>query len=902
MSEEPRPRAARVATVAEPSAGSLQLPLGGEAPRVSPVKLTPMVQQYLRVKERYPDAILLYRLGDFYEMFFEDAERASRILDLTLTSRNRGEEPRIPLCGVPHHSVQPYVQRLLEHGLKVAICEQVEDPAAAKGIVDRKVVRVISPGTVLDEESLDPRLPSYLAAVVVKGDRAALGVVDLSTGELRAAEADTIDALAEELARLQPRELLVGPGALAIVTAAKLPGARRTSEIDAAEFSPQRLLTWLEARDGSSALESWRQRPLAAGALGALLGCLESQLVGTAHLRSPEPYEIEEFLVVDESSRHHLELVQTTRGERVGGLLWALDRTRTPMGARVLRRWMLYPLLDPGRIGARLDAVEELTESSALRDDVAAALDGLGDLERLAGRVGSGTVSPRDLVRLRHALGRAETVQGHLAEARSALLQELRRELFSLPELRDLVSRSLVDVPPLSAKQGDLIRAGYAPEVDELRALRHDGKSWISALEARERSRTGIGSLKVRYNKVFGYYIEVTNPNLKLVPADYQRKQTIAGGERFVTPELKQYESKVLGAEERLRVLESEIFDELVKAAAVHLAEILTCASALARADCLRSLAEVAVEGRYVRPMLDRSPVLEVREGRHPVVERTLPAGRFVPNDTDLDPERAQIVVLTGPNMAGKSTYLRQNALIVLMAQMGGFVPAAQARVGIVDRIFTRVGAADNLVAGDSTFMVEMKETAHILAHLTARSLVVLDEIGRGTSTFDGISIAWAVAEHLHSRPERPKTLFATHFHELTELAETAERVVNCSVAVKEWRGDVVFLRRIVPGPASQSYGIHVARLAGVPADVIGRAQEILRNLESGERTEAGEPRLAVRGARSAQRALFPAPSPQAQAILEALRGIDPLTLTPIEALGALADLTERAKREERER
>ncbi|HUE39344.1 MAG TPA: DNA mismatch repair protein MutS [Candidatus Binatia bacterium] len=879
MSEEPLSPVSDVAPTA-----------GVKSPAV--IKLTPMVQQYLRVKERYPDAILLYRLGDFYEMFFEDAERASRLLDLTLTARNKGDEARIPLCGVPHHSVQPYIQKLLEHGLKVAICEQVEDPASAKGIVERKVVRVITPGTVLDEEILDPRAPSYLAVVTAKQERAALAVVDLSTGELRAAEIESLEALHEEVARLRPREVVVASGA----GRPALPAALRTSELAEAAFSQERFFAWLENRGGGD-IAAWRARPLASAAIGALLAVLEEQLVGLDHLRAPELYRIEEFLVVDEASRRNLELVETTRGERVGSLLWVLDRTATPMGARVLRRWLLYPLLDPARIGERLDAVEELAADSALRDDVTAALDGLGDLERLGGRIGSGTASPRDLVRLRQALLRAETVKARLGSVRSGLLGELREQTSTLPALRDLVACALVDVPPLSAKQGDLIRAGYSAQVDELRGLRHDGKSWIAALESRERSRTGIGSLKVRYNKVFGYYLEVTNPNLKLVPTDYQRKQTIAGGERFVTPELKEYESKVLGAEERLHALEADLFANLLERAASHLGELAATAHALARLDVLRSLATIAVDGRYVRPMLDRSVALEIREGRHAVVERTLPPGRFVPNDTDLDPERAQVVVLTGPNMAGKSTYLRQNALIVLMAQMGGFVPAAQARIGVVDRIFTRVGAADDLAAGDSTFMVEMKETAHILSHLTPRSLVVLDEIGRGTSTFDGISIAWAVAEHLHAVPERPKTLFATHFHELTELVLTAERVVNCSVAVKEWQGDVVFLRRIVPGPASQSYGIHVARLAGVPESVVVRAREVLHNLESGERNEAGEPRLAVRGSGSRQLGLFAEPSREAAAVLESLRAVDPLTLTPIEALSRLADFVERARR-----
>ncbi len=855
-----------------------------------------MIQQYLQVKERYPDAILLYRLGDFYEMFFEDAEHASRILDLTLTSRNKGEEARVPLCGIPHHSAQPYIQKLLETGHKVAVCEQVEDPALAKGLVERKVVRVVTPGTVLEEENLEPSEPSYLAAILGEGPRAGLAVVDLSTGELRATETDSPELLREEVTRLRPREMIFAEGTVARESLGPL-AALRTSPLAVTRFDPVRFARWLEERGFDDA--AWRESPLAARALAGLLGVLEDQLARTDHLRVPERYACEGFLIVDQTSRRNLELVTAASGERRGSLLWVLDRTVTPMGARTLRHWILYPLLEPSEIGLRLDAVEELVETPALREDLRAALDGLGDLERLAGRVGSGGASPRDLVRSRQALARAETIQARLANARSALLLIAAREIFPLPELQAEIERALVDVPPASSRMGDLIRAGYSSEVDELRALRHDGKSWITTLEAAEKERTGISSLKVRYNKVFGYYIEITRSNLKLVPSHYQRKQTVAGAERFVTPELKEYESKVLGAEDRLRRLEAELFDALLARVAQALTALLSTAAALARIDALGSLAEAAERERYVRPEIDRSGVLEIDQGRHPVVERVLPAGRFVPNDTRLDPDGPQLVILTGPNMAGKSTYLRQNALIVLMAQMGSFVPAARARIGIVDRIFTRVGAADNLAAGDSTFMVEMKETACILDRLTPRSLIVLDEIGRGTSTFDGISIAWAVAESLHSSAARPKTLFATHFHELTDLVLTAERAANLSVAVKEWQGDVVFLRRIVPGPASQSYGIHVARLAGVPETVIARAREILANLERGERNEVGEPRLAARGNRSGQLGLF-SPVPAARSpILDELRAIDPLTLTPIEALQKLHDLVEKAKREE---
>ena len=855
------------------------------------VKLTPMMQQYLRVKEAYPDSILLYRLGDFYEMFFEDAEVASRILDLTLTSRNKGEETPVPLCGVPHHSVQPYVQRLLEAGHKVAVCEQIEDPAVAKGIVERKVVRVVTPGTVLEEESLEPREPCYLAAVLGDGPRAALAVVDLSTGELRAAELDDPATLREEVTRLRPREIVAAEGTMdpASLGAA---GTLRVGTLPRERFDPARLHRWLAAREGAD-VPAWTARPLAAAALAGLLDVLESQLVPTAHLRAPEPWTPDGFLVLDEASRRNLELVEASAGGRTGSLLWVIDRTKTPMGARRLRRWLLYPLVDPRRIGGRLDAVEELAASAPLRDDLGASLDGLGDLERLAGRVGGGQASPRDLVRLAGALERGEAVQRLLTGARSERLRASAGEIAPLPELRVEIGRALVDEPPATARQGELVRDGYSPEVDELRRLRRDGKGWITSMEARERERTGIASLKVRYNKVFGYYIEVTKANLRLVPDDYRRKQTIAGGERFVTPELKDYEAKVLGAEERLRRLEAELFDRLLARVAADLDGILATAAALGRIDALRALAEVAERGGWVRPEIDRSRILEIREGRHPVVERMLPPGRFVPNDTTLDPDGSQIVILTGPNMAGKSTWLRQNALIVLLAQIGSFVPASRARIGVVDRIFTRVGASDDLAAGDSTFMVEMKETAHILANLTERSLVVLDEIGRGTSTFDGISIAWAVAEFVHDSPARPKTLFATHFHELTELVETAPRARNFSVAVKEWQGDVVFLRRIVAGPASQSYGIHVARLAGVPEPVITRAREILANLERGEREEG--PKFARRKGETSQLGLFAAPAAEHPVVTE-LRAIDPLTLTPLEALQKLHELVEKTK------
>jgi len=841
-------------------------------------KITPMFQQYLRAKEQVPDALLFFRMGDFYEMFFEDAERAARLLDLTLTSRSKKDEEPIPMCGVPYHSVRPHIAKLLAAGLKVAICEQMEDPATAKGLVAREVIRVLTPGTVTEEDCLDPHRPNYLAALDRDGDGYALALAELSTGEtvlLRPADAER---LRDELARLTPAEILVPEGdeelerlgreSRAVVSRVD-PARFRDPGERAADPPPFRALLWYLGQTHRASLE---------------------------HLRPPEPEADSGRLVLDETSQRNLELLLTTRGERRGSLLWVLDQTCTPMGSRRLRGWMLAPLTDLGRIGERLDAVEALLESPAWREDLRRELGAVGDLERLVGRLASGRVGPRDLLALAAALARVETLRGALAERPVPLLRACAEGLDPLPAARALIARAIAEDPPALARGGGVIRSGYHADVDELRSLAHSGKSGISQLEAAERQRTGIASLKVRYNQVFGYYIEVTKANLHLVPEDFRRKQTLAGAERFVTPALEEYERKVLGAEDRLHALEAQLFEAVVRELAAHQASLARSASALAQLDALAALAWVAEKRRYVRPLLVLEHGIDIRDGRHPVIEAVLDTGTFVPNDCRLDPEGPQIVVLTGPNMAGKSTYLRQVALIVLLAQMGSFVPAAEARIGIVDRLFTRVGAADNLAGGESTFMVEMRETAHILEHLTERSLVVLDEIGRGTSTFDGISIAWAVAEHLHDHTAaRALVLFATHYHELTDLARTQPRVANASVAVREWKGEVIFLRRIVPQPASRSYGIEVAKLAGVPGGVIARAREILRNLESGELTDAGQPRLAQHArADGGQLPLFAAaPDPLRAELAE----IDADRLTPLEALTLLSDLAARARR-----
>ena len=864
------------------------------------VKLTPMLAQYLRLKERHRDAILMFRLGDFYEMFFEDAERASAILDITLTARNKHDATPIPLCGVPFHSVEPYIQKLLGAGLKVAICEQVEDPRAAKGLVDRDVVRVITPGTIVEEESLDPRTASFLAVLGTDDRGYALAIADISTGEVRVAEFggdaaadgaphdDLVEAVGEEIARLGVKELVLSAAAQPIVErlTARAPGVFR-SLIPDEWYDAGDATAWLA---GVGAAETVA-RPGALAALGALRAYLRETYRGTLdHLRPPELYHPRETLVLDHVTRTNLALTHGASGETRGSLLAVLDRTTTPMGSRTLRRWLLAPLTSCAAIGRRLDAVETLVEQPSVRADVRAGLAGMGDVERLVGRIGTATATPRDMARLASALERVENLRARLADA-TDLLGEVGAALSPLPGLRVRIAALLVDDPPAALRGGPVVRDGFHPEVDELRAAARDGRGWVAAFEARERARTRIGSLKIRYNRVFGYAIEVTKPNLALVPADYVRKQTLAGAERFVTQELKDHERRLLGAEERLRQLETELFAALVTDARAEQRALAENARALGVLDTVAALAELAHDRGYVRPFLDRGDAVVIRDGRHPIVETVRGADRFVPNDCVLD-ETQQILLITGPNMAGKSTYLRQVALIVVMAQMGSFVPAVEARVGVVDRIFTRVGASDDLAAGDSTFMVEMRETAHILRELTGRSLVVLDEIGRGTSTFDGIAIAWAVAEHLHERGAGAKTLFATHYYELTALAREKARIRNYSVAVREWQGEIIFLRRIVPGPASRSYGIEVARLAGLPTAVLERARGLLAALERGEMlaedrraattgSEAGEPR---------QLGLF---GSQLSAVERRLRELDVARMTPIDALNELHGLVE---------
>jgi len=862
---------------------------------------TPMMRQYMEIKAQYPDAILFFRLGDFYEMFMEDAVTASRILDITLTSRNKGSAEEVPLCGIPYHSCQPYVAKLVEAGHKVAICEQVEDPKVAKGIVRREVVRVITPGLVVDSDTLTPNENNFLAAVSLADKKGCgVAVLDITTGEFRVTQAEGCDAARSELVSLQPREILVAEdqrqaleAVLRSVSGNWLVNVVPDWVVDL-EPSQQRLLDFFNCasldRFGCASL------PEAVRAAGAVLYYVEQTQKGMAgHIRPLVTYHSCDYMVLDNSTRRNLELTATLQdGGRRGSLLGVLDRTVTAMGGRKMRQWIHHPLVDLEAIKHRHEAVRELMVESLLRGDLRDDLDGVYDLERLNSKIAMGNANAKDLVALRRSLERLPGILLGLNSLQSGLACVFCQRIDPLQDVADLIGRALVADPPFVLREGGLMRDGYHPELDELRDIRRNGKTWIARLEAEQRERTGISSLKVRFNKVFGYYIEVTRTHLGRVPEDYQRKQTLANAERFITPQLKEYEEKVLGAEDRLFELEFELFQQLREQIALQGRRVQQTAEALAELDVILSLADVAHSRDYVCPTMDDSDRLVIEGGRHPVIEAMNLGEHFVPNDVEMDCRENQIMIITGPNMAGKSTFMRQVALITLMAHMGSLVPAKSAHIGLVDRIFTRVGASDNLAQGQSTFMVEMTEAAHILNHATARSLIVLDEIGRGTSTFDGISIAWAVAEYLHDNGQvAAKTLFATHYHELTDLTLTCNRAINLNIAVREWNEQIIFLRKIVKGPASHSYGIQVARLAGLPDAVISRAREILANLESGELVGEGQPRLARRSGHgpnlpAAQMSLF---DNAADPLREKLANLDISVISPLEGLNFLHEL-----------
>jgi DNA mismatch repair protein MutS len=882
------------------------------------------MRQYLDAKRQHRDAIVFFRMGDFYEMFYEDALAASRALDLTLTSRSKdGNGNGIPMCGVPFHAVDGYLAKLVRKGFRVAICEQVEDPKKAKGIVKREVVRVVSPGTLTDANYLDDRQPAFLMSIVNGSDRFGVALLDLSTGEFTTAEyagADGLSALSDEIAVLRPREI-VAPADSHV--AEKLPEiARLQIPVTTTEgwgFEPEAARRSLIDQLRTHGLDGFGLdgRVAAIQAAGGLIAYLrDTQKADLAHVRAIGYKAIAECLIIDPITLKHLEVVAGSEGGPQGSLLNEIDRTVTSMGGRMLRAWLLRPLVSLERIRDRLDAVEELAFRSTDRGRFREALKNVHDIERLVGRIALGTAGPRDLVSLRLSLAAIPSLRlilggpdkGRPANGVQApLLASLLAELDDLTDVRDLIERTLVDEPAAYARDGGFTRDGIDPELDELKTISRSGRQVIAEMEERERARTGIGSLKVRFNRVFGYYIEISKSNLHAVPADYQRKQTIAGGERFTTPALKEYEEKVLGADERILEREQEIFETLRTSVAGEASRIQDTARALAALDVLAALAETAAISNFTKPHVHDGDEFVATDARHPVVERfsrdvsaaaSAKADPFVPNDIDLNGTTRQLVILTGPNMGGKSTYLRQVALLPLLAQAGSFVPAKDAKIPIVDRIFARVGASDNIARGQSTFMVEMQETANILHASTSRSLVVLDEIGRGTSTFDGLSIAWAVAEYLATNQKaKPKTLFATHYHELTDLADAIPGVVNAHVAAREWKDDIIFLRKIVPGRSDRSYGIQVARLAGLPAGVIARARDILGGLERDELSRGGQPTLSgpPSPASTQQLGLFQART-ETDPIREKLAAVDVDQLTPLQALMLLAELAKQAR------
>jgi DNA mismatch repair protein MutS len=867
---------------------------------------TPAMQQYHRMKAEYPDALLFFRMGDFYELFFEDAVVAARALDIALTSRSKDKDGvAIPMCGVPHHAVDAYVARLVRQGFRVALGEQMEDPRTAKGVVKREVVRVVTPGTTLDSAALDAGENAFVLALAPGESALGAAWLDATTGEFFVAEwegAARWERLRDELGATRPRELLLPRAAQLpswLADAAQPEAALPRAELDLPAFEPGAARRDLLAQFGVLNLEAFgcESLPRAVAAAGAALRYVrDTQKRDLGHVTGLKTRHQADALVIDGLTRRNLELVESLAdGGRRGTLLDVLDLTGTAMGSRRLREWILRPLVQVEPIQDRLDAVEELAFRTLERGRVREALSAVQDLDRILGRVTLGTASPRDLVALSRSLRTLPEAEAALSETQAPLL---RREVKDLDPPLDVaadVEATLVDEPPASVKDGGIVRDGLDAELDELRGLSRGGRSTIAAIEEREKARTGIASLKVRFNRVFGYYIEVSRPNLSLVPADYIRKQTVAGGERFITPELKEYEEKVLRADERILEREAEIFEALRRRVAAEARRIQQASGAAAVIDVLAALAEAASRHGYVKPRVGRSPGLSYRDGRHPVMERLLPDA-FVPNDLALGDGAARLFILTGPNMGGKSTFLRQTALVPLMAQMGSFVPAREAKVGLVDRIFTRVGATDHILRGQSTFMVEMQETAHILRHATESSLILLDEIGRGTATFDGLSIAWAVAEHLARAGEAaPRTLFATHYHELTDLAADLPGVGNLRVSAREWKDGIVFLRKIEAGGSDRSFGIQVARLAGLPATVVARAQEILRNLERTEFDREGRPRLAHSGEPPGdaprQLALF---SGADEAVLDDLRRADVDHLTPMQALALLAELNKR--------
>ena len=873
-------------------------------------QLTPMFRQYLGIKGDYPDAILFFRMGDFYEMFFDDAKIASRILGITLTARGTYNEKKVPMCGVPHHASKSYIGRLVDSGWKVAVCEQTEDPKISKGIVKREVVRIVTPGSIVDEGNVDDKTNLYMAAMsyghghnASKNEEEGDGIyglahMDLSTGEFRVTEIISFRELLDELSRIDPAELLIpkkGP-----LSGRKELSGYRLEVVEQDSFDLQRAESLIKEQLDVRSLagfgcEAMPQGIIAAGILVHYLQ--DTQKVSPVHITEIVSYRISDFMFLDETTRSHLELLKTMRRQSVkGSLFQILDHTMTPMGSRTLKNWISHPLTDIDLIRRRLAAVTWLRDDAILREGIKNELKEIYDLERLNGRIALARVNARDLLALKHSILRLPFIKNALKDSTSTLLSDIAMEMDVLHDIADLIEETIYEDPPVSIKDGGIIKYGYNRVLDDLISISRDGKSWMTRFAASEQKRTGISKLKVGFNKIYGYYIEISKANQHLVPPDYIRKQTLVNGERYITEPLKTMEEQVLGAEEKRKELELGIFREVCNKIAIENRRIKKTAEFIAEVDVISGLAEAAEFNNYFCPEVNDSTSIDVVDGRHPVVEQTVKDEDFVPNDIHLDSEGQQVLIITGPNMAGKSTILRQTALTVLMAQMGSFVPASKAIIGVVDRIFTRVGASDDLARGQSTFMVEMNETANILRHATPNSLVILDEIGRGTSTYDGLSIAWSVAEALHDRDKKGvRTLFATHYHELTELVTTKQRVKNFNIAVREWNDRIIFLRKLVPGGTSRSYGIQVARIAGLPENVLSRAREILKNLEGTELDETGRPRLAqsLPGKEEhgiVQLSLF---GSEDRKLRKWIRGLDIFSLTPLDALIELNKLKE---------
>ena len=878
-------------------------------------ELTPMMKQYMETKSQYQDCILFYRLGDFYEMFFEDALTASRELEITLTGKNCGQEEKAPMCGVPYHAVEGYLNRLVAKGYKVAICEQVEDPKTTKGIVKREVVRIVTPGTNLDTQALDETKNNYIMCIVYIADRYGVSVADISTGDYFVTEIPDSAKLLDEIYRFSPSEIICNE-------AFYMSGVDMDGMKDRLGITIYSLESWyfddevcrkklLEHFEVSSfaglGLADYDCGIISAGAL--LQYMLETQKNSLSNLTHITPYAAGKFMMIDSSTRRNLELCETLREkQKRGSLLWVLDKTKTAMGARTLRKYVEQPLIDKTEIIRRLDAVQELKEQAISREEIREYLSPVYDLERLITKIAYGSANPRDLTAFRSSLEMLPALLYILQEMKAELLKDLAVDLDPLEDLCILVKKAIREDPPIAMKEGNIINDGYNEEVDKLRRAKSDGKDWLAKLENDEREKTGIKNLKIKYNKVFGYYLEVTNSYKEMVPEYYTRKQTLANAERYITPELKELEDMILGAEDKLYALEYELYSEVRDLIASQIERIQKTAKAVAALDAFASLALVAERNNYVRPKINEKGVIDIKEGRHPVVERMIPNEMFISNDTYLDDKKHRISIITGPNMAGKSTYMRQTALIALMAQIGSFVPAKSANIGLSDRIFTRVGASDDLASGQSTFMVEMTEVANILRNATSKSLLILDEIGRGTSTFDGLSIAWAVIEYISdSRLLGAKTLFATHYHELTELEGKIDNVNNYCIAVKEKGDDIVFLRKIVKGGADKSYGIQVAKLAGVPELVIGRAKEIVEELSdeditarvseiaSKERVVKKKPKVKkYDDVDIAQMSLFD--TVKDDDVLEELKNLDVGNMTPIDALNTIYRLQNKLK------